>query len=254
METTIRVLVALGMGLLLILLRLDAERFGAAEFDEPAAPGWPRGFGRRLSWYLLGIGLVAVAAVVHPSANDDLNLAVGDRAGAILGGLAFGALGAGQAVAFAWQRYGRIRLPASDTYPGAVLNAVATALVDEAAFRGILMGFLMLSGVDGLLANVVQALVYALATRMGAPGRSLYQLSLALAVGLVGGWLTLVTGGIGASFIAHATTRLGMFVATGHAGGQVPVRGGEVEEQARIRRPPEGWQMVDDDRPAPRSR
>ena len=253
METTLRVLVALGMGLLLILLRLDAERFGAAEFDEPAAAGWPRGLRRRLSWYVLGVGLVAVAAIVHPSPNDDLRLTVGDRSGAILGGLAIGALGAGQAVGFAWQRYGRIRLPPSESYPGAVLNAVATALVDEAAFRGILMGFLMLGGLDGLSANLVQALVYALATRMGAPGRSLYQLMVALGIGLVGGWLTLVTGGIGASFIAHATTRLGAFVATGHPG-QVPLRGREVEEEERIRRPPEGWQMVDEDRPSPRSR
>lgn len=265
METQLRELVALGIGLLLILLRLDAERFGAAEYDEPirlppgrrgaaAAAAWGAGgefvrnpaFRRRAAWYLLGIGLVGLAFLAHPSAHDDLHLASGDRAGAVLGGLAFGAIGASQAVGYAWLRYRRLRLPTPEAYPGAVVNALGTAIVDEAAFRGILLGFLLLAGVDPVLANVVQTIVYALATRLGAAGRSRYMLLLAIAIGLVGGWLTLVTGGIGAAIIAHAITRVALFVTTGHAG-RVALAGHETEDEARVRRPPEGWQMVDEE-------
>lgn len=264
METQLRELVALGIGLLLILLRLDAERFGAAEYDEPVAlwtaaaredTSGPSGaavelarspaFRRRAAWYLIGVGLVAVAFVAHPSPHDQLHLGVGDRMGAIVGGLALGAIGAGQAVGFAWLRWRRLRLPTPWSYPGALINAIGTALVDEAAFRGILMGFLLVAGVDPLSANLVQTIVYALATRLGAPGRSRYMLLLALWIGVVGGWLTLVTGGIGAAVIAHVITRVGLFIATGHAG-RVALPGQEIEDGARVRRPPEGWQMVDE--------
>ncbi len=45
-----------------------------------------------------------------------------------------------------------------------------------------------------------------------------------LAIGLAGGWLTGITGGIGAAFLGHAITRVAIFLTTGHAG--LPRRGG----------------------------
>jgi hypothetical protein len=48
-------LIVVGLVLLLIMLRLDAERFGAAEYDEAARDGHLPSFRRRLAWYLLGI-------------------------------------------------------------------------------------------------------------------------------------------------------------------------------------------------------
>ena len=54
METTLRVLVALALTGLLVMLRLDAARFGAAEYDEPVAgEGRLRAWGRRVAWYAI---------------------------------------------------------------------------------------------------------------------------------------------------------------------------------------------------------
>ncbi len=103
-------------------------------------------------------------------------------------------------------------------YPGKFLNAIATAFVDEAVFRGIAV---RVPGHDRLnpnLANLIQALVYALATRLGAPGRPWYMLVTVLAIGLAGGWLTGITGGIGAAFLGHSITRVAIFLTTGHVG------------------------------------
>ena len=36
-----------------------------------------------------------------------------------------------------------------------------------------------------------------------------------LAIGLVGGWVTIATGGIGAAFLGHALTRFAIFAVTG---------------------------------------
>lgn len=239
----LRVLVALGFGLLLILLRFDAERFGAAEYDEADLDGHVPSLRRRIAWYVLGLGLVAGAVVVHPQPDLDLRLSFGNRVPALAGGVLFALAGSGAAIAFALYRYGRLRLPPTSSYPGAILNDLLTALIDEAAFRGILLGFLLGLGVSPLWAVVGQALVYALATRLGAPGRDRWMLVFALGIGLVAGWLTALTAGIGAAFLGHAVTRFALFVSTGHAGRPAP-RGRETEEMERRRRPPDGWRMV----------
>jgi membrane protease YdiL (CAAX protease family) len=172
-----------------------------------------------------------------------LFLGSGDRLGAVLGGIGFGALGVLVAAGFASYRYHRIRLPAESSYPGALLNSTATAFIDEVTFRGALFGLLVSGGIDPLLANLAQTVIYALTTRLGAPGRDRYLLGLTLGIGFIGGWLTAFTGGIAASFLGHAVTRFAVFLCTGHIGQTMP-RGREVEEIELRRRPPDGWRVI----------
>jgi hypothetical protein len=236
------VMVAMGLTLLLVLLRFDAERFSAAEYDDLDRWGNPPSLRRRFAWYILGIGGIVVVLFVHPRTSD-LFLGLGDRLGALILGGAFGAIGATVAVVVAMLRYGLVRLPDVSTYPGAVVNALATAFVDEAVFRGLVFGFLVIWGADPTLANLLQAILYALATRLGAPGRPFYMLLTALAVGIAGGWVTGITGGIGAAFLGHSITRVAFFLTTGHSG--LPkARGTEAEEIADRRRTPDGWRVL----------
>ncbi|MFI5262507.1 MAG: type II CAAX prenyl endopeptidase Rce1 family protein, partial [Candidatus Limnocylindrales bacterium] len=231
---------------LLILVRLDAARFGAAEYvDQTAGGGW-RAPGRRLAWCAVGLAVGAAIFVLHPAGLTTLGLAVGaDRAEAVGLGLAFGIAGTVLVAGFAWLRYGRLRLPPARMYPGAVVNALGTALIDEITFRGALLGLLLAAGVPTVAAVAIQDLVYGLATRLGAPGRSRAMLLITLVVGAAAGALTVATGGIGAAVIGHAITRFATFVCTGHAG-QVRPPGEEPEEVAEDRLPPDGWQVVDD--------
>ncbi|MEW6226175.1 MAG: CPBP family intramembrane glutamic endopeptidase [Chloroflexota bacterium] len=239
----ILVLMALGLTGLLVLLRLDAERFSAAEYDDADRWGNPPSLRRRLAWYTLGIGGILVVLELHPNPAGELFLGLGDRLGAVILGLTSGAIGTAIALGIAYYRYRYIRLPSILAYPGAVLNAIATAFVDEAVFRGLVFGFLVVAGVDPTLANVTQTLVYGLATRLGARGRPWYMLVTVLAIGFAGGWLTGVTGGIGAAFVGHAITRVAIFLTTGHAG--LPkAKGTEVEEMAHRQAPPDGWRVL----------
>ena len=242
MEDTIRTLVGLGLTLLLVMLRVEANAFGAAEYDEPIG-GVRRSVLRRVAWYVLGIGGVVAILFAHPNAGFDLRLTVGDRIGILLG-LALGLGGVALAVGVAFMRYRRIRLPDVGAYPGGLTNELATAFIDEATFRGALLGYLLWSGMPLGLALVTQAVVYTLATRLGAPGRDRYMFLLSLVIGLVGGWATIWTGGIGAAFLGHAITRVAIFLSTGHPG-QLAPRGTEPEEVDRRRRAPEGWRAVD---------
>ena len=243
MEDQLRTLVAFALGLLLILLRLDAERFGAAEYDE-ARDGRPPSRLGRLAWYVLGFGIIALAMVAYPGSAGEIGLSLGsDRVAAISLGFILGAMGIAQAMAFAYLRYGRLRLPDPASYPGAIANGLATAFIDEAAFRGLFLGFLLMAGLEPRAAIVVQALVYTLATRTGAAGRPPYMFVLSLGIGFLGGWATVVTGGIGAAFLGHAITRISVFLATGHAGSVAPT-GREVEDVLRRRLIPEGWRVI----------
>lgn len=268
MEETLRSLVAVGLGFLLILLRLDAERFGTAEYDEPGGPDAP-GIFMRVGWYAVGGALIAAILLIHPDPDGTFLLSLGDRSSSILLGFVFGSLGVSQAAVWAWYRYGRFRWPPLSDYPGAAVNSVLTALIDEAAFRGVLLGVLLvwvesltwwgpfdrLADWDVFLAVTAQTLVYALATRTGASGRSRYLLALSLAYGFIGGWLTVLTGGIGAAFIAHAITRFAGFVLTGHVGHAL-APGAEAEEVMAGRLPPRGWRSIGRERreAAPRDR
>ena len=109
-------------------------------------------------------------AYIHPAPHTGLFLGTGDRLGAVMGGLIFAGLGVAQALAFATLRYQRIRFPDISSYPGALLNSTATAFIDEATFRGAIFGTLLTLGLEANLANVMQALLYTLTTRLGAPG------------------------------------------------------------------------------------
>lgn len=237
-----RVLVGLGLTLLLVMLRVEAQRFGAAEFDEPVRGQRPSVL-RRLAWYLLGVGGVLALLLAHPTPEFSLHLTGGDRSGIFLATL-LGGLGVAQAIGIAWLHYRRLRLPDVGAYPGGLANEILTAFIDEAVFRGAVLGYFLWAGADKNLAIIGAAVVYVLATRSGAPGRDPYMFVLSGVIGLVGGWATLLTGGIGASFLGHAITRVAVFLTTGHAG-QPPERGTEVEEVERRRRTPEGWRTVD---------
>jgi hypothetical protein len=239
----LRGLVAIGLAGMLAMLRLEAERFGTAEYYEATRDGERPRAKRRLAWYGLGFGIAVLLLYVHPSPQAELFLGSGDRLGAVIGGLAYGALGIGQAVAFATFRYHRIRFPDTWSYPGALLNSTATAFIDEVTFRGAIFGLLLSTGLDQTAANVIQTLLYTLTTRLGAPGRDRYLLVLTIGIGFIGGWLTAATGGIAAAFLGHAITRFAVFLCTGHTG-QTKPRGREEEEIERRHRTPDGWRVI----------
>jgi Type II CAAX prenyl endopeptidase Rce1-like len=236
-------LIALAFTMLLVVLRFQAALFGVAEYADVGPDGHPTRLRRRLSWYLVGFLIVLVMVLADPSVGLDLFVGLGDRATAIALGIAFGVAGTGLAIGAAWLRYRHLRLPPMSSYPVALLNALGTAFIDEVTFRGAVLGFLVLIGLNGWVAIVIQTLIYGLATRLGAPGRDRSIFVLALVLGLATGWATIETGGIGAAFIGHAISRFAMFLTTGHTGQPLP-QGREVEEIERRRRPPEGWSIV----------
>jgi len=236
-------LIAFAFTLLLVVLRFQAALFGVAEYADSGLEGHPTRLRRRLSWYLIGLLILLAMEVADPNIGIDLYVGLGDKSAAVLLGIAFGVAGTALAIGVAWLRYRHLRLPPVGSYPVALLNALGTAFIDEVTFRGAVLGFFVLTGLNPWVAIVVQALIYGLATRLGAPGRDRSIFVLALLLAVATGWATIETGGIGAAFIGHTIARFAMFLTTGHAGQPLPA-GREVEEIEKRRRPPDGWSIV----------
>jgi hypothetical protein len=219
MEQLLRDLIFYAFVGLLVLLRFDARRFSAAEHDNDDEPDSIRLWFRRLSWYLLGLLIIIVVYNLYPLPISVLRLQLGDDTGeALLAGMALAGIGTLVVLAYAWVRYRRLRYPPAGRYPAGLLSSIGTAVIDEAAFRGILLGLLLAANWPVEYAIAFQALLYGLATRMGRQHVPVGMLVLVLAQGFIGGWLTVETGGIGAALLGHALTRLALFVATGHGG------------------------------------
>lgn len=240
LENELRVLMTLGFGLLLVLLRLEALRFGSAEYSEAQHDGRPASFLRRISWLLIGLLLTVAIWLVVPDPQD-VFLVFGERSRAIVGGIAYAAIGSVVISAVVLLRLRSILLPPMSAYPLGITNAVGTAFIDEVTFRAVFLGLLLATGLDPLLAIVIQALLYGLATRTGAPGHDLMLLTVAIGFGLMSGWLTVETGGIGAAFFGHAVSRVALFLLTGGLNDTRPV-----DQIAPVHEPgPPGWDTVD---------
>ena len=253
MPFNIEGLILLAVVGLLILLRFDARRFGAAEYDDEEAPGGLRTWLRRLSWYAFGLLLIMVVYFLHPQPHSALHLQIGtSRPTALFFGLALGGLGGLFAFAYAWWRFAELRLPPARRYPAALVNAIATSFIDEATFRGIVLGLLLVYNWPVELAIAFQAVLYTMATRLAGGGRSIGMLLLSLLIGLGAGWVTVQTNGIGAAFLGHALTRFAIFIATGHAG-QMRAATEAAEEEAleeTTAPTPKGWEVVADREPS----
>ena len=237
-----RVLVAAGFFMLLLFLRLEADRFGTAEYDKPFRR--PTDILTWLSWYVIGAALLATIFAIHPQPRQQLFLAVGHAWEALAFGVPLAVIGVALAAAYAQYRYGYLRLPATKAYPRAAVNSLGTAIVDEAIFRGIVLGALITFGLPNGLSVVTATVVYLLATRLAASGRRHFMLLPAASYGLLGGWVTLVTGGLGAVIVFHSVTSFALFLCTGHAG-QPAAHGREPEEIAARSAAPAGWRAAD---------
>ena len=238
---------------LMFLLRLDARRFGAAEWD--TEDGDRQAWLARLTWYAAGPALALIIFALHPSPVADLNLVLApDRGEALLLGLAFGAAGTAAAFVLAILSHRRISLPLPSRYPGGIVNALGTAFFDEFLFRGVLLGLLLSFDLPGWLAVGGGALIYAGAVRASMGGRGLLALLVALALGLVGGTLVLMTAGIAAAFVGHAITRFALFLTMGYPTGPetssfVPPRasGAATADSGAWLIPPRGYPGAADD-------
>jgi hypothetical protein len=218
---SLRLAIALGLTLFLVLLRFDAERITRSDYFRYRTP-WMG----PVSYYILVIGFAIGIAVILPSGQAQLFLTGGDTEKMLPVMLLFVAVALLNGVALAFLRYGGILPLPTELLPSRVLGAAANAISEELQFRSIVLGMLLfaeLGGSDPGWAIAVQALIYGLAHRRLWRERDWYFLAGSVLLGWAAGVATVETGSVIPAIVGHFAVTMSLFAFAGGRLRQRPI-------------------------------
>ncbi|HJP70255.1 MAG TPA: CPBP family intramembrane glutamic endopeptidase, partial [Candidatus Limnocylindria bacterium] len=215
---SLRLAIALGLTLFLVLLRFDSERITRSDYFRYRTP-WMG----PVSYYVLVIGFAIGIAVILPSGRNQLFLTGGETGAMLPVMLLFVMVALLNGVALAFLRYGSILPLPVELLPSRVLGAAANALSEELQFRSIVLGMLLFAGVPTGWAIALQALVYGLAHRRLWRDRDWYFLAGSVLLGWAAGVATVETGSVIPAIVGHFAVTMSLFAFAGGRLRQRPI-------------------------------
>ncbi len=215
---SLRLAIALGLTLFLVLLRFDSERITRSDYFRYRTP-WMG----PVSYYILVITFAVGIAVILPSGREQLFLIGGNPDSVRTAMLVFIAIALLNAVALAFLRYGGILPLPVELLPTRVLGAAANALSEELQFRSIVLGLLLFADVPTGWAIAAQALLYGLVHRRLWRERDWYFLAGSVILGWAAGVATVETGSIIPAVVGHFAVTMSLFAFAGGRLRQRPI-------------------------------
>jgi hypothetical protein len=218
---SLRLAIALGLTLFLVLLRFDSERITRSDYFRYRTP-WMG----PVSYYVLVIAFAIGIAIILPSGRAQLFLTGGDTDEMLPFMLLFVAVAILNAVALAFLRYGSILPLPLELLPSRVLGALANAVSEELQFRSIVLGMLLFADFGGEnvgWAIAAQALIYGLAHRRLWRDRDWYFLAGSVLLGWAAGVVTVETGSIIPAIVGHFAVTMSLFAFAGGRLRQRPI-------------------------------
>lgn len=216
--TALRLSIALGLTLFLVLLRFDSERIIRSDYFRYRTP-WMG----PVSYYVLVIGFAIGIALILPSGRDRLFLTGGDPAEVPMVLAIFTAVALLNGLALAFLRYGGILPLPMELLPSRVLGAAANAVSEELQFRSIVLGMLLFANIPVGWAIAIQALVYGLAHRRLWHDRDWYFLLGSVLLGWAAGVATVHTGSVIPAIVGHFAVTMSLFAFAGGRLRQRPI-------------------------------
>jgi hypothetical protein len=213
---SLRLTIALGLSLFLVLLRFDSDRILRSDYFRSRS-SW---FGP-LSYYGLVIAFSIGIAFILPDGRRTLFLTSGDPGRALPVMLLFALVALLNAAALAYLRYGGVLPLPTELLGSRVVGAAANAIAEELQFRSIVLGMLIFAGVPVGWALAVQALLYGLAHRRLWRERDWYFLFGSVILGLAAGAATIETGSVIPAIVGHFAVTMSLF---GFVGGRLRQR------------------------------
>ena len=215
---SLRLAIALGLTLFLVLLRFDSERITRSDYFRYRTP-WMG----PVSYYILVIGFAIGIAVILPSGRNQLFLTGGETGAMLPVMLLFVMVALLNGVALAFLRYGSILPLPVELLPSRVLGAAANALSEELQFRSIVLGMLLFAGVPTGWAIALQAFVYGLAHRRLWRDRDWYFLAGSVLLGWAAGVATVETGSVIPAIVGHFAVTMSLVAFAGGRLRQRPI-------------------------------
>ena len=221
---SLRLAIALGLTLFLVLLRFDSDRITRSDYFRYRTP-WMG----PVSYYILVVGFAIGIAVILPgsdsgaSGREQLFLTGGNPDNTLIVMLLFCGIALLNGVALAFLRYGSVLPLPIELLPTRVLGAAANAISEELQFRSIVLGMLLFADVPAGVAIALQAVLYGLVHRRLWRDRDWYFLAGSVILGWAAGVATIETGSIIPAVVGHFAVTMALFAFAGGRLRQRPI-------------------------------
>ncbi|HEY7463280.1 MAG TPA: CPBP family glutamic-type intramembrane protease [Candidatus Limnocylindria bacterium] len=219
-DEALRLSIAVGLTIFLVLLRFDSERIMRSDYFRYRYP-WLG----PVSYYGLVILFALGIVFILPNGRGHLFLTPAEPGTMVPTLLWFTVVAILNAVAFAFRWYGGITPLPTSLLPSRLLGTAASAVADELQFRSIVLGLLIFAGIPGgvTAAVVIQALLYGLAQRRLWRERQWYFLIGSVMLGYACGWLTITANSVVPAIVAHFLVIAALFAFAGGRLRQRPI-------------------------------
>jgi hypothetical protein len=214
-QDSLRLSIALGLTIFLVLLRFDSDRIMRSDYFRSRS-GWVG----PLSYYGLVVLFAIGIAIILPRGRAQLFLAPGDDS-VLPVMLLFCGVAILNGLVLAFLRYRAILPLPTPLVATRLAGAAAYAFADELQFRSIVLGMLLFAGLPTALALLVQALLYGLAHRRLWNERDWYFLAGSVLLGYGAGLATVTTGSVVPAMVGHFAVTASLFA---FAGGRLRTR------------------------------
>lgn len=219
-QDSLRLSIALGLTIFLVLLRFDSDRIMRSDYFRYRS-GWLG----PLSYYGLVVLFAIGIAIILPRGRAQLFLAPGDS-GSLLPVMAlFCLVAVVNGAVLALVRYRAILPLPVPLLASRLAGAAANAIAEELQFRSIVLGMLIFAGGPDWVgpALIVQALLYGLVHRRLWSERDWYFLAGSVILGYAAGLATVTTGSVVPAMVGHFAVTASLFAFAGERLRQRPI-------------------------------
>ena len=207
---SLRLAIAIGMTVFMVVLRFDQERIMRSDYFRSRS----RWMGP-LSYYGLVLLFTAGIILILPRGRASLFLVGGDPADLLPAMVAFGVVGALNGAALALIRF-RALLPLPlEMLPSRSVAAGLNAVAEELQFRSVILGLMIVGGLNPGLAVAIQAVIFGAAHRRVWRERDWYFVIGSVILGYACGLVTIETGTVIPAMVGHFAVTMGIYAFAG---------------------------------------
>lgn len=216
---SLRLAIALGLTIFMVLLRFDAERIMRSDYFR-----YRTAWLAPISYYALVFIFALGITFVLPSGRLQLFL-TGGLAGTVFPVMvAFSVVAVLNGAAFAYLRYGGVVPMPVELLPSRLVGAAVNAVAEEIQFRSLVLGMLLFAfPTQPVAMNLLQAILYGVVHRRLWNERDWYFLIGSVILGAAAGAATIATGSVVPAMVGHFAVTVSLFAFAGGRLRQRPV-------------------------------
>ncbi len=216
---SLRLAIALGLAVFMVLLRFDAERIMRSDYFR-----YRTAWLAPVSYYALVFIFALGITFVLPKGRLQLFLAGGEAGTVLSVMIAFTVVALLNGAAFAYLRFGGIVPMQISLLPSRLVGAAANAVAEEIQFRSIALGMLLFAFPNQAVAmNLLQAVLYGVVHRRLWAERDWYFLAGSVILGYAAGAATIATGSIVPAIVGHFAVTVSLLAFSGARLRQRPI-------------------------------